>query len=169
MNQAVVCMMFIKMFKFFLVTRVFLSDEWKACHLLYLEFYPLIFIIWSEKIHFFLGAYSVDSVELSVTEGDSVTLHICVEKKKEEILKWYFNKILIARINGHPKHTCTEDQCEDGAGRFRDRLKLDHQTGSLTIMNIRITDSGVYELKNSSGRHNSEKIFSVSVHGESNV
>jgi len=103
-----------------------------------------------------------------VTEGDSVTLHICVEKKEEEMLKWYFNESRIAQINGDLSKICTDVQCKDGDERFRDRLKLDHQTGSLTIMNIRITDSGEYQLKNSSSK-NSEKIFSVSVHGESNV
>ncbi|KAG1946342.1 hypothetical protein F2P79_013808 [Pimephales promelas] len=102
-------------------------------------------------------------IELSVTEGDSVTLHICVEKKEEEMLKWYFNESRIAQINGDLSKICTDVQCKDGDERFRDRLKLDHQTGSLTIMNIRITDSGEYQLKNSSSK-NSEKIFSVSVH-----
>ncbi|XDV22793.1 hypothetical protein PO909_027609 [Leuciscus waleckii] len=48
--------------------------------------------------------------------------------------------------------------------RFRGRLKLDHQTGSLTIMNIRTEDSGEYTLVIINGS-NCEKIFRVSVHG----
>ncbi|KAL0161263.1 hypothetical protein M9458_044988, partial [Cirrhinus mrigala] len=94
----------------------------------------------------------VYAVPVSVTEGDSVTLHTEFERKHQESIKWYVSSIRIAQINV---------QCNEGTERFRDRLKLDHQTGSLTITNIRITDSGEYELIISSS--SSEKIFSVSV------
>ncbi|XP_058617619.1 uncharacterized protein LOC131531091 [Onychostoma macrolepis] len=79
-------------------------------------------------------------------EGDSVTLHTGVETNQQDSIKWYFNDTRIAQITGDLSKICTDVQCNEGTERFRDRLKLDHQTGSLTIMNIRTTDSGVYKL-----------------------
>ncbi len=49
--------------------------------------------------------------------------------------------------------------------RFRDRLKLDRQTGSLIIMNITTQHAGRYELE-ISGAKLTTKTFSVSVYGE---
>ncbi|XP_051763293.1 carcinoembryonic antigen-related cell adhesion molecule 1-like isoform X4 [Ctenopharyngodon idella] len=107
--------------------------------------------------------------KVSVMEGDSVTLHTDVKKTQQDGMKWYFNDIRIAQISGDLSKICTDVQCKDGDERFRDRLNLDHQTGSLTITNTRNTDSGVYQLKISSGsdRSGHEKIFSVTVHGVS--
>ncbi|XDV23605.1 hypothetical protein PO909_028116, partial [Leuciscus waleckii] len=75
-------------------------------------------------------------------EGDSVTLHTGVKTNQEDRIKWYFNDTRIAHINGDLSDVCTDVQCKE---RFRDRLKLDHQTGSLTITNTRNTDSGEYK------------------------
>ncbi|XP_048038241.1 uncharacterized protein LOC125263282 isoform X2 [Megalobrama amblycephala] len=111
------------------------------------------------------GVSGVDSVEVSVVEGDSVTLHTGVQTNHQDRIRWYFNGSRIAQINGDQSKICTDVQCNEGTERFRDRLKLDHQTGSLTIMNTRNTDSGLYELKISSGSSESEKIFSVSIRG----
>ncbi|XP_073669699.1 uncharacterized protein [Paramisgurnus dabryanus] len=48
-------------------------------------------------------------------------------------------------------------------GRFRDKLKLNDQTGSLTITNIRTEHKGVYEVKISSNRHSLHRRFIVTV------
>ncbi|XDV24003.1 hypothetical protein PO909_028317 [Leuciscus waleckii] len=110
------------------------------------------------------GVSGADTVEVSVMEGDSVTLNTGVQTNQQEKIRWYFNGIRIAQINRDQSKICTDVQCNE---RFRDRLKLDHQTGSLTIMNTRNTDSGEYKLRIISSSSDSEKIFSVSVHGVS--
>ncbi|XP_016108470.1 uncharacterized protein [Sinocyclocheilus grahami] len=106
-----------------------------------------------------------DDVSLSVNEGDSVTLHTGVKTDQQEKIRWYFSGIRIAEITGDFSFICTDVQCKDADGRFRDRLKLDHQTGSLTITDTRTTDSGLYQLKIMKDRRDSEKIFIVFVHG----
>uniref|UniRef100_A0A8C1X8Z5 Immunoglobulin domain-containing protein n=1 Tax=Cyprinus carpio TaxID=7962 RepID=A0A8C1X8Z5_CYPCA len=112
------------------------------------------------------GVFSVGSDGLSafVMEGDSVTLHTDVKTNHQEDIKWYFDYTRIAQITGDFGFICTDVQCNEGTERFRDRLKLDHQTGSLTVMNTRPTDSGDYELKIISIRRSSEKTFSVTVY-----
>uniref|UniRef100_A0A8C2FKC3 Immunoglobulin domain-containing protein n=1 Tax=Cyprinus carpio TaxID=7962 RepID=A0A8C2FKC3_CYPCA len=99
---------------------------------------------------------------VSVKEGDSVTLQINVtEIQTDDEIEWTFgtNKILIARINGK-----TSKIFDGPDGRFRDRLKLDHQTGSLIITNTTITDSGLYEVEISSSEDKHR--FHVTVYGE---
>ncbi|XP_026111578.1 uncharacterized protein LOC113088647 [Carassius auratus] len=108
-----------------------------------------------------------DEVLVLVMEGDSVTLHTGIKKTQEDRIRWYFNETRIAQINGDPSKTCTDVQCNEGTERFRDRLKLDHQTGSLTIRNTRTTDLGVYQLKIFSSSSIRENTFSVSVRGVS--
>ncbi|CAM4660572.1 unnamed protein product [Leuciscus chuanchicus] len=114
------------------------------------------------------GVSGVDTdtpVSVSVMEGDSVTLHTGVVKTQQDRIRWYCNDTRIAQINGDLSKTCTDVQCNEGNERFRGRLKLDHLTGSLTIMNIRTEDSGLYKLKIISDSSISEKIFIFSVHG----
>uniref|UniRef100_A0A671SEB9 Ig-like domain-containing protein n=1 Tax=Sinocyclocheilus anshuiensis TaxID=1608454 RepID=A0A671SEB9_9TELE len=83
---------------------------------------------------------------VSVTEGDSVTLNTesgVTEIQTRDVITWTF---------GHPetrialmsKESGTFSTSDGDAVGFRDRLKLDHQTGSLTITNTRTTDSGLY-------------------------
>jgi len=113
-------------------------------------------------VYCFLGVFGVyDIVSVSVKGGDSVTLNTGVQTNQQENITWYFSHIVIAEITGDQSQICTNVQCNE---RFRDRLKLDRQTGSLTIMNIRNTDSGLFKLQIIGG---SGKIFNVSVCGES--
>ncbi|XDV24098.1 hypothetical protein PO909_028363 [Leuciscus waleckii] len=90
---------------------------------------------------FLVGVFG-DEVSLSVLEGDSVTLNTGVTKQQRDKMLWYFNHILIAQINGHHNTSCLYDG-EDG--RFRDRLEVDYETGSLTITNIRSEHAGRFE------------------------
>ncbi|XP_026091345.1 natural killer cell receptor 2B4-like isoform X2 [Carassius auratus] len=97
----------------------------------------------------------------SVTEGDSVTLNTDVtELQRDDQILWMFGpketriaeiyKLVIDMFNSHEI--------------FGDRLKLDNQTGSLTIRNTRSTDSGLYKRQIRSNRGNSDKIFNVTVY-----
>ncbi|XP_051763349.1 hemicentin-1-like isoform X2 [Ctenopharyngodon idella] len=109
------------------------------------------------------GVFGDDEVKsVSVMEGESVLLHSDVtEIGKDDDILWKFvtKNSLIAKIN-REKHIFSTS---DGDGKFRDRLKLDNQTGSLTITNTTNTDSGLYKLVIFGAEHSS-KIFSVSVY-----
>ncbi|XP_059425992.1 uncharacterized protein LOC132160266 [Carassius carassius] len=87
----------------------------------------------------------VKSVSVSVKEGDPVTLNPDAEIHRDALMLWMFVEkgILLAKVDIETNKTSLYNDNE----RFRDRLKLDHQTGSLTIKNTRITDSGLYELQ----------------------
>jgi len=78
---------------------------------------------------------------------------------------WKFGaeKSLIAKINRDYGIFTVYDDVPDG--RFRDRLKLDDQTGSLTIRNITRKHAGLYEVKIITSEL-SLKTFNVSVNGE---
>uniref|UniRef100_A0A8C2H3L2 Immunoglobulin domain-containing protein n=1 Tax=Cyprinus carpio TaxID=7962 RepID=A0A8C2H3L2_CYPCA len=98
-----------------------------------------------------------------VKERETVTLCTGLYNHPDDFMRWHFNDTLIAKVNGHPNKICTDVQCEDGDERFRDRLKLDNQTGSLTIMNITNTDSGLYKLQINSSSCSIIRSFSVTV------
>ncbi|KAI2644180.1 Carcinoembryonic antigen-related cell adhesion molecule 1 [Labeo rohita] len=106
-----------------------------------------------------------DKVEsLSVMEGDFVTLNSeDTEMHGDNTILWKFGpeKSLIAKINRETKIFSTYNDVLDG--RFRDRLKLNNQTGSLTITDITTVHAGLYELE-IIGEKWSSKAFSVSVY-----
>ncbi|XP_059399372.1 carcinoembryonic antigen-related cell adhesion molecule 1-like [Carassius carassius] len=106
----------------------------------------------------------VDAASVSVMEGDSVTLYTDVKTNQQEEIRWYFNDIRIAQITEDLSFICTDVQCKYSDERFRDRLKLDHQTGSLTIRNITNTDSGLYHKQVISVSNINDGIFSVTVY-----
>ncbi|KAK9967243.1 hypothetical protein ABG768_001651 [Culter alburnus] len=102
-----------------------------------------------------------DSV--SVMEGDSVTLYNNVTELHEgEHTLWKFGaeNSRIAKTKKNKQIFSTYNGTD---GRFRDRLKLDDQTGSLTITNITTEHAGVYQLE-ISGAHLTTRIFNVSVY-----
>ncbi len=85
---------------------------------------------------------------VSVKEGDSVTLNSgLTEIMDDDVIQWRFwiEDTLIAEINKPADSMTVYDDVLDG--RFRDRLKLDKQTGSLTITNFTIEHAGVYTLQ----------------------
>ncbi|XP_051977890.1 uncharacterized protein LOC127639741 isoform X5 [Xyrauchen texanus] len=95
----------------------------------------------------------------SVMEGDSVTLQTDDNKilTYNKIL-WWFEGVAIAEITDGGKIEDITDV------RFRGRLKLDHQTGSLTITNIRTIHSGDYKIEINTDTGTTEKKFTLTVY-----
>ncbi|XP_039538592.1 uncharacterized protein LOC120486567 [Pimephales promelas] len=127
-------------------------------------FFVSLFPVFALLMH---GVSDVEKVSVSVTEEDSVTLNTGVTANQQEKIRWYYNDIRIAEITGDLSKICTDVQCNEGTERFRDRLKLDHQTGSLTIMNTSTADAGAYHREIIRNSTICEKIFIIAVHGVS--
>ncbi|XP_026054669.1 uncharacterized protein LOC113040581 [Carassius auratus] len=98
---------------------------------------------------------------VSVTEGDSVTLETgFTEIMDDDLILWRFGtkNTLIAEINVTTDRFTIYDNGPDG--RFRDRLTVDHQTGSLTITDIIKKHCGLYKLQS----NRVSKTFSLAVY-----
>ncbi len=103
-------------------------------------------------------------------EGVSVTLRTDVpDIQGSDVMRWRFGQqtspVEINRMDGIFNTYDGPDE------RFRDRLKLNNQTGSLTITNITTQHAGLYEAEISSTRskhtiHYTQS-FNVTVSGES--
>ncbi|XP_051763412.1 SLAM family member 9 isoform X2 [Ctenopharyngodon idella] len=111
------------------------------------------------------GVHTDETETISVMEGDSVTLNTDVtELQTHRLIMWTFrlnsSETVIAEIY---KQTISVYDSEN-AKRFRDRLQIDNQTGSLTITNINKSHSGLYKLQimNEDVKH---KSFNISVYG----
>ncbi|XP_056109091.1 uncharacterized protein LOC130086895 [Rhinichthys klamathensis goyatoka] len=98
------------------------------------------------------GVFGDDDV--TVMEGDSVTLHADTKIQIKEI-DWRFGENLIASIDIETSYISFE-------GPSKERLKLDNHTGDLKITNIRISDAGSYNLQVNSEQPPSKK-FTVNV------
>ncbi|XP_057181065.1 uncharacterized protein LOC130548360 isoform X4 [Triplophysa rosa] len=99
---------------------------------------------------------------VSVSEGESVTLHTDVQTHRDDLILWRFGDegLLIAKYDKEDNKISIYD--DDG---FRGRLKLDDQTGSLNISDVRSSDSGLYKLKINNNKQTLYKTFSVYVGG----
>ncbi|XP_073721380.1 uncharacterized protein [Misgurnus anguillicaudatus] len=102
---------------------------------------------------------------VSVIGGESVTLLTDVpDVKKHDVIRWRFRheNSPLAELDRTAGIFSIHDDVHDGI--FKNRLQLDHQTGSLTITNIRNTDSGVYELDiSNSSTHTIHQSITVTV------
>ncbi|XP_056614279.1 hemicentin-1-like isoform X1 [Triplophysa dalaica] len=102
---------------------------------------------------FFTGVFGdAGEVTVSVMEGDSLTLHTeDTEIKRHVTIKWKYGprEMVIAEVNGRVPSFSTYDGDHE---RFKDRLKLDYETGDLTITDIRPDHSGLYKLQVISNR-----------------
>ncbi|XP_067252827.1 CD48 antigen-like [Chanodichthys erythropterus] len=107
-----------------------------------------------------VGVFGVEADEIesvSVMEGDSLTLPTGVKKiQEDDLIMWMCGDDCIAKLN------ISSQVISETNDRFRDRLQLDIETGSLTITNIRTTDSGLYKAQ-MIGHQVSKKTFSVTV------
>ncbi|XP_073793322.1 uncharacterized protein isoform X2 [Danio rerio] len=101
-----------------------------------------------------------------VQQGESVTLKPDTEIQSDDEIQWMFGDqdILIAimgKMTGEPREITYPEE------RFRDRLMLHMNAGSLTIENITIKDTGDFKVKISSWRRITElKMFCVKINEE---
>ncbi|XP_052445340.1 SLAM family member 9-like [Carassius gibelio] len=111
----------------------------------------------------FCHLFGVFGETVLVMEGDTVTLNTdLTEIPAHDDILWKYGaeKSLIAEINKAVGVFYTFDVPD---GRFRDRLKLDRQTGSLTITNITTQHAGEYQLE-LRGAKLSSQTYHVSVY-----
>ncbi|XP_051741770.1 uncharacterized protein LOC127508134 [Ctenopharyngodon idella] len=99
---------------------------------------------------------------LLATKGNSETLHTDTDLQKHDLILWRFGAegYLIAKGDTDNNRTSYYDGDD---GRFRDRLKMDSRTGSLTISDIETEHAGEFRLKIISDRRILFKRFTVTV------
>ncbi|XP_026119998.1 uncharacterized protein LOC113099127 [Carassius auratus] len=109
------------------------------------------------------GVFGAGEVSVSLMVGDNVTLLTDdSETQGAEKLMWRIQgeNTFIAIIDRETSETTVPGNDEE---RFGGRLGVNSTTGSLTITNLKTTDSRVYELQIKTGRETKSKIFNVDV------
>nr|XP_055073742.1 V-set domain-containing T-cell activation inhibitor 1-like [Misgurnus anguillicaudatus] len=95
--------------------------------------------------------------DIPLKEGDTVTFYTDVAELHEgDLIKWWIKSQEIAEV--------TKQSVTIYDNKIKDRIELANQTGSLTIKNIRITDSGDYECYMKKGNTDPSKCFTVTVY-----
>lgn len=107
-----------------------------------------MFVVSFVSVHLSLLSVSgVDTDELQKSifakEGESVTLKTGFTEINHHII-WKFEKTIIAHIYS----SINANSNYVNSKIFKNRLRVNFKTGSLTIKNIRTTDSGLYYLNN---------------------
>uniref|UniRef100_A0A4W5QX03 Ig-like domain-containing protein n=1 Tax=Hucho hucho TaxID=62062 RepID=A0A4W5QX03_9TELE len=91
------------------------------------------------------GSVNAEMNTLAQREGQSVTLHTGLTGLQSDKIFWSFGPVI-------PNTSIVESQIIRGEnitefkGRFSGRLQLDRETGSLTIRDLTLYNSGVYQL-----------------------
>ncbi|XP_056614642.1 uncharacterized protein LOC130429838 [Triplophysa dalaica] len=109
-----------------------------------------------------LGVFGDEVKSVSVMEGESVTLHTDLTHiQTDDVIEWRFENIRITRIKRSFNINPTYD---DDTEIFRDKLKMNNQTGDLTITHITSQHSGLYQLNILGRNKDTVKKFSLTVH-----
>nr|XP_002666222.2 uncharacterized protein wu:fi37e09 [Danio rerio] len=106
--------------------------------------------------------YNIEMKNVSVTKGKPVILQTDITKLQgDELIVWRFGDEgkLLAKEDKEAKSSPYYNTDE----RFRDRLQLNDQTGSLIISHTKDTDAGLYTVKINSNKQMTYKIITVAV------
>ncbi|XP_056614189.1 uncharacterized protein LOC130429567 isoform X2 [Triplophysa dalaica] len=107
-------------------------------------FHTFLFCVFTWHL---IDVFGDEVKSVSVMEGENITLHTdLTDIQSVHLILWRFgpHETLIARIHREANEISIYDDVHDGM--FRDRLRVDDQTGSLTITNMRSEHSGLYKL-----------------------
>uniref|UniRef100_A0A671QSV6 Immunoglobulin domain-containing protein n=1 Tax=Sinocyclocheilus anshuiensis TaxID=1608454 RepID=A0A671QSV6_9TELE len=100
---------------------------------------------------------------VSGMEGDSVTLNTDIEIQEDVLILWMFGPEVCPIAKGETKEKIST--YDDADGRFRGKLNLNYESGSLTITNTRTEHTGVYKLQVICRRETKYKTFRVTIRG----